>query len=104
MHVDSAELNPISPLFYVDIQICKALVKALLDSGASGNFISDRVAIELNLRRHRLHEGQTFTVASVESILCTQFVHIYVRMHTVKFYLTLRVAPMHSDLILGIPF
>ena len=44
VHVDSGELNPISPLFYVDLQVGKALVRALLDSGASGHFISDRVA------------------------------------------------------------
>ena len=78
MHVDSVELNPSMPLWYVDLQVSKALVCALLDSGASGNFISDRVASELNLRRHRLHEGQTFTAGSEESIHCTQFVHMYV--------------------------
>ena len=104
VHVDSVELNPIPPSFHVDLQVGRALVRALLGNGASGNFISDRAASELKLRRHRLHERQSFTAASGESIPCTQFAHIYVRMHTVKFYLSLRVAPMHPDLILSIPF
>ena len=30
--------------------------------------------------------------------------HVYVTMHTIRFYMNLRVAPMHPNLILGIPF
>ena len=97
-------INPISPMFYVELQIGPGIVNALLDSGASDNSISDRVARELRLKRHQLHEGQTFTAASGNTIPCTEFVHVYVTIHTIRFYMNLRVAPMHHDLILGIPF
>ena len=30
--------------------------------------------------------------------------HVYVTMHTIRFYTNLRVTPMHTDQILGIPF
>ena len=50
-------INVISPLFYIDLHIGKAIVSALIDSGASANFISETVASELNLRRHKLHDG-----------------------------------------------
>ena len=68
------------------------------------NFISEHVTHELHLRRHKLHDGQTFKVANGDTVPCTQFVHVYTQMHTLKFYLNLRVAPMHPDLILGVPF
>ena len=63
---DSAagELNTISPLFYVDLILGPAILRALIDSGASANFISERVAVELQLNRLPLHEGHTFTAAS----------------------------------------
>ena len=67
----------------------EGIVRALLVRGASANFISDRVARELHLKRHHLHEGQTFTSASDYAIHYTEFVHVYVEMHTVRFYLTL---------------
>ena len=91
-------------MFYIDLQIWKAIVRALIDSGSSSNFISKHVSNELYLRRHKLHDGQTFKVANVDTVSCTQFVHVYAQMHTVKFHLNLRVAPMHPDLILGVPF
>ena len=91
-------------MFYIDLQIGKAIVRSLIDSGASSNFISEHVAHELHLRRHKLHDGQTFKVANGDTVPCTQFVHVYAKMHTVKFYLNLMVAPMHPDLILGVPF
>ena len=97
-------INPISPMFYVELQTGPGIVNALIDSGASENFISDRVARELCLKRHRLHEGQTFTAASGDAIPWTEFVHVHVTMHTIRFYMNLRVAPMHPDLILAIPF
>ena len=87
------EINVISPMFYIDLRIGKAIVRALIDSGASSNFISEHVALELNLRRHKLHDGQTFKVANGDTVHCTQFVHVYATMHTVNFYLNLRVAP-----------
>ena len=63
-HLVAGEICPISPLFYTDLGIGKALVRALIDSGASANFIFVREASELQLRRHKLHSGQTFTVAN----------------------------------------
>ena len=97
-------MNPISPLFYVELQTGPRIVRALLDRGGSANFISDKTARDLQLKRHRLHEGQTFTAASGAPIPCTEFVSVYVIMHTVRFYLNLRVVPMHPTLILGAPF
>ena len=58
-------------MFYVELQIGPGIVNALIYSGASANFISDRVALELCLKRHRLHEGQSFTAASGDVIPCT---------------------------------
>ena len=89
----TVELNAISPMFYIDLRIGKALVRSLIDSGSSSNFIPEHVTHELNLRRNMLHDGQTFKVANGDEVHCTQFVHVYVHMHTVKFYLNLRVAP-----------
>ena len=77
---------------------------ALIDSGASANFISERVASELQLRRHKSNSCQPFTIANGDNVPCTQFVHIYIQMSSAKFDLTLRIAPMHPDLILGAPF
>ena len=45
--VTSGELYPISPMFYVDLKTGRVTIRALLDSGASMNFISERVASEL---------------------------------------------------------
>ena len=100
----TSEINVIAPMFYIDLQIGKAIVRALIDSGASSNFISEHVAHELHLRRHNMHDGQTFKVANWDTVHCTQFVLVYAQMHRVKFYLNLRVAPMYPDLILGVPF
>ena len=80
-------VNPSSPMFHVELQIGPGIVIALIDSGASANFISDRVARELCLKSHRLHEGQIFTAASGNAIHCTEFVHVYVIMHTIRFHL-----------------
>ena len=65
-------------MFYVELQIGPGIVNALIDSGASANLVPDRVAQELCLKRHRLHEGQTFTAASGDAIPCTEFMHVYV--------------------------
>ena len=100
----TGEINVIAPMFYIDLQIWKAIVRALIYSGASSNFSSEHVANELHLRRHKLQDGQTFKVANGDTVPYTQFGHVYAQMHTVKFYLNLRVAPMHLDLILGVPF
>jgi len=91
-------------MFYVDLKTGRATMRALLDSGASMNFISERVANELRLKRHRLHAGQTILAATVEQIPCTHFVHVYAQLGDMKFYINLRIAPMHPELILGIPF
>ena len=54
--------------------------------------------------RELLRGGTALTVANGDRVHYTQFVHIYIQMSSVKFYLTLRIAPMHPDLILGAPF
>ena len=99
-----AELYPASPMFYIELFFGKIPVQALLDSGASMNFIPERVASELRFRRHKLHAGQTIVAATGENIACTHFTHVYVQMGVLKFYVNLRIVPMHPDLILGIPF
>ena len=68
------------------------------------NFISERVASELSLRRHKLHAGQTIVAATGENIACAHFTHVYVQMEDLKFYVNLSIVPMHPGLILGIPF
>ena len=98
------EINVISPKYYIDLRIGKAIVRAIIDSGASSKFISEHIARELNLRRHKLHDDQTFKVVNGDTVHCTQFVQVYAQMHTVNFYLSFRVAHMHPDLILGVPF
>ena len=98
-----AELYPVSPMFYIELLFGKIPVQALLDSGASMNFISERVASELRLRRHKLHAGQTIVAATGENIACAHFTHVYVQMGVLKFYVNLRIIPMHPDLILGVP-
>ena len=70
-------INVISPMFYIDLHIGTAIVRALIDSGASANFVSETVASDLNLRRHKLPDGQTFKVANGDPVPCTQFVHVY---------------------------
>ena len=55
----------------------------MLDSGASAIFISEQTARELQLKRHQLHAGQPFTAASGDTLPCTEFVHIYVRIRPV---------------------
>ena len=44
--VVAGAINVISPMFYIDLHIGKAIVRALIDSGASANFISETVASE----------------------------------------------------------
>ena len=87
-------------MFYVDLKTGRVTIRALLDSGASMNFISEMVANELRLKRHRLHAGQTFLAATGQQIPCTHYVHVYTQMGDIKFYINLRIASMRPELIL----
>ena len=68
----------LTPLLYIPCQIRHLRICGLLDSGASENFISGDMVLQLGLRRHKLHVGSSYLAATGKSIICTEFVRVQV--------------------------
>jgi len=96
--------NALSPMFYLPTSLHGFPCSALLDSGASDNFISDSLVTQLNLHRHPLHINLHFRTANGERLPCTHYVRARLFLPTFSFRVCFRIAPITPQLILGCPF
>ena len=96
--------NALSPMFYLPTSLHGLPCSALLDSGASDNFISDSLVTQLNLHRHPLHINLHFRTANGERLPCTHYVRARLFLPTFSFRVCFRIAPITPQLILGCPF
>ena len=80
-------------------------VRVLLDSGATGNFISDNVVTELALHIDHEEAGEQLTLADGSQVQASGHVTFPLRCGYYKGKITARVFPnLHKELILGIPW
>ena len=96
--------NALSPMFYLPTSLHGFPCSALLDSGASDNFISDSLVTQLNLHRHQLHINIHFRTANGERLPCTHYVRVRLFLPTFSFRVCFRIAPITPQLILGCLF
>ena len=101
-------LAAIKPMFYLTSIIRGVRIPALLDSGASENFISTEQCAKLGLRRFKLVGGECFTAASGQNIPCTEFVRVRFTLPgeptSFSFPTMLKIVPVGQRIILGLPF
>ena len=75
----------LTSLLYIPCQISHLRICGLLDSGASENFISGDMALQLGLMRHKLHVGSSYLVAAGKAITCRDFVRVQVYFNRIRF-------------------
>ena len=91
-------------LMYIPLQIHGLPVRALLDSGASDNFISEWLVSHLNLTRYPLPHALRVDMADGSSLSLTSMVRPYLHLGSLKLRLFLKVVPTPFPVILGFPF
>ena len=90
--------------FYFPAEILGAKFVALLDCGASENFMADTLARILGCRFHPLKTPLNVRLANGTRLSCTSFVRVRLHIHTWRTRLSFWVIPSTIPLILGIPF
>ena len=93
-----------SPMMYVKLCLQGTECPALIDSGASGNFISEGFVRQLNLRVRDLTQPCDIRAANGELMPCKHCAIVRARLGELPFSLTLRVVPTDLRVILGYPF
>ena len=83
----------------------KRSVKMLLDSGATGNFISDAMVTELKLQVQNDEDFYEFTLADGTIVPITRYVQFVMNCGDYKSKIMARVFPnLHKECIQGIPW
>ena len=93
-----------SCLLYVPLTVQGLPVRALLDSGASDNFISERLVNHLSLPRHPLHTPLQVQLANGSSVVISNHVRTYINLGGLKIRLLMKVVPTPFPLIFGYAF
>ena len=97
-------LTAMSLLFTIAVHVDGVECLALLDSGASENFISHVLANSLQLPRHKLRNPFTVKAANGELIRVKTFARLSVYVDTFVLRFSLRTGHMHPQIVLGMPF
>ena len=89
---------------YFSAEILGMRMTALLDCGASENFIAEKVAMSLGCRSHTLRTPLHVRIANGDRLLCTEFVRLRMSLSSWRKRLTFWIIPSTLPIILGIPF
>ena len=103
-HLPCYPIEEIAPLLVIPSTINGLSCKALIDSGAAGNFISTSFVHQLGCTQHPLHYPTTVRVANGEIMPITHFARLIIHMEKFSIRLCLHITKMPNDLILGYPF
>ena len=98
------ELLSMSPLFQIPVRVGDCLCKALLDSGACQNFISEELTEKLHLKRHPLKQPFVARAANGHLLRVDSYARVSLRMANAFLRIHFRIVAMHPNLILGNPF
>ena len=98
------EVNSLVSLVCIPVSIHDVPLRALIDSGASENFISTDVVTSLNLPSHDLKCPSSLRIADGSVHNVTKFVRVRVAFGSLTIPLVLRVFQMSHQIILGFPF
>ena len=91
-------------MLYVQIGIGKVTMPALVDSGASSNFIDQGVADTLKLKLLPLKVPTKIPSANGHLMECVSYAVVPARLGSLRFQLCLRVVSSSMGIILGIHF
>ena len=94
----------IRPLFYLRALIHRQKFKALIDSGASNNFISQRIIHQLNLQTNPLKHQLTVKSADGTTLSCNSYTSLKLKLSNLQIRITLRIIDIVPDIVLGLPF
>ena len=107
-HNENIELFPLSrkesELLFLDILVNEHPARALVDSGSSGNFISEKLVADTRIGVETRAVPLSITLADGRSYTCHHDVPVRIQYTTETGSLTLVVAPIHHDVILGKPW
>ena len=98
------QLYSLTPLFAISVKIRTTECVALIDSGATGNFISETFAAQLGCKRRPLKRPGHAKTAGGELLTVDTFIRVTARMENVSLRLSLCVVAMQPTLILGYNF
>ena len=91
-------------LFYIHLTILQQSLTALIDSGASGNFVNIATAQRLGCKRYPLKYPVRIHSANGQSSICAEFIKVRAYLTDFNIRFCLRVVEMAPPLILGLPF
>ena len=91
-------------MMYVTLHIQTVECTALIDSGASDNFISASLVKYLRLQLRNLPTPCHIRAANGGLMPCSHYVVVRATLGEIRFTLTLRVVPTDLRVILGYPF
>ena len=98
------ELNSLVSLVCIPVSIHDVPLRALIDSGASENFISSDVVSSLSLQAHDLKSPSSLRIADGSVHNVTKFVRVRITFGSLIIPLVLRIFQMSHQIILGFPF
>ena len=101
---DNAFLCSTNRLMLSKASIGSNTCTVLWDSGASSDFMSQRVATRMKLKLRKLKYKGYVTTAGGHAVPCVSFVRVWVTLGNGRFRICLKVVDMVPDLILGIGF
>ena len=97
-------LAAVSPLFLVPTQVKSQNCSALIDSGATEDFISTRLVTRLQLPTHPLTNPIHVRAANGSILSVDKFVRLRIKLGKFQLRINFRVVGMLSELVLGMPF
>ena len=98
------EVNSLVSLVCIPVSIHDVPLRALIDSGASENFISSDVVSSLSLQAHDLKCPSSLRIADGSVHNVTKFVRVRITFGSLIIPLVLRIFQMSHQIILGFPF
>ena len=102
--VPEPPINAPAPLLYVPIQLNRSPLRALLDSGASDNFVSLRTVQQLGLPLTVLKDPLPIQMANGQITLVEHGTRPYITIGNLRVRLLLKVVDTPIPVILGYPF
>ena len=89
---------------YVPLTVQGLQVRALLDSGASDNLVSEKLADHIKLPRYPLPKALNVQLANGVSVPISSMVRIYLNIAGLKIWLLLEIVQTPFLLVLGYAF